>query len=40
MAFISRKKLSQLQGSGHPCQADNELESYGNKGNVESNKGF
>ncbi|KNA08801.1 hypothetical protein SOVF_159450 isoform A, partial [Spinacia oleracea] len=40
MAFISRKKLSQLQGSGHPCQADNELESYGNKGNVESNKGY
>uniref|UniRef100_A0A803L4L5 ABC transporter domain-containing protein n=1 Tax=Chenopodium quinoa TaxID=63459 RepID=A0A803L4L5_CHEQI len=40
MAFISREKLSQLQGSGDPYQVDNELKSCGKKSCVESNKGY
>uniref|UniRef100_A0A803KN58 ABC transporter domain-containing protein n=1 Tax=Chenopodium quinoa TaxID=63459 RepID=A0A803KN58_CHEQI len=40
MAFISREKLSQLQGSEDPCQVDNELKSCGKKSCVESNKGY
>ncbi|KAL2941741.1 Pleiotropic drug resistance protein 3 [Bienertia sinuspersici] len=38
-AFISREKLSQSQRSGCPYQADNELKSYQNKSNKETDKG-